>query len=95
MSFDIVCSPAFIGSPLKVKLSSRNYLRHTSSSKTLLSKINLTSGIRFFQGRDPFILVFEDSLPLDVGSTWADFGKEAVVYLERRNDHNLIGIIPG
>lgn len=46
------------------------------------------------EGRDPFILVFEDSLPLDVGSTWADFGKEAVVYLERRNDHNLIGIIP-
>lgn len=46
------------------------------------------------EGRDPFILVFEDSLPLDVGSTWADFGKEAVVYLERRNDRNLIGIIP-
>ena len=66
-----------------------------SSSKTWLSKINLTSGMRFFQGGLSFLLVFGQSLPPEVESSWADFGMKKVADLKRVNDFNLIGRIPG
>ena len=65
-----------------------------SSSKTWLSKINLTVGMPFFQGGLPFVLVFKQGLPSEVNSAHAEFGK-AVAALERINDFNLLGIIPG
>ena len=48
----------------------------------------------FFQGGLPFVLVFKQGLPSEVNSARAEFGK-AVAALERINDFNLLGIIPG
>ena len=64
-----------------------------SSSKTWLSKINLTDSMRFFQGGLPFVLVFGQSL--EVESAWVEFGGKAATDLQRVNDFNLIGRIPG
>ena len=66
-----------------------------SSSKTWLSKINLTSGMRFFQGGLSFLLVFGQSLPPEVESAWANFGMKTVSDLKRVNAFNLKGRIPG
>ena len=49
----------------------------------------------FFQGGSPFVLVFGQALPPEVESAWAEFGKKAVADLERINDFNLKGRIPG
>ena len=62
---------------------------------TWLSKINLTGGMHFFQGGSPFVLVFGQALPPEVKSAWAEFGEKAVADLERINDFNLKGRIPG
>ena len=66
-----------------------------SPSKTWLSKINLTSGMRFFQGGSSFVLVFGQALPPEVESARADFGMKTVAGLKRINTFNLIGRIPG
>ena len=66
-----------------------------SSSKTWLSKINLTDSMCFFQGGSPFILVFGQGLPPEVNSARADFGKKTVANLKRTNAFNLSGKIPG
>lgn len=63
--------------------------------KTLLSKINLISGMRFFQGGSPFVLITLKRLPPEVKSYYAEFGKKTVTHLKRTNDFNLIGQIPG
>ena len=49
----------------------------------------------FFQGGLQFVLVFGQALPPEVKSAWAKFGEKADADLERINDFNLRGRIPG
>lgn len=86
---------AFIGLTLKAQVCPRNHVGRIPPFKTLLFKINLTSGMRFFQGGSLFVIVMLKRLPPEVKSAWAEFGKKAVTHLERANDFNLIGQIPG
>ena len=51
--------------------------------------------MHFFQGGSPFVLIFGQALPPEVESAWAKFGEKAVPDLERSNDFNLKGRIPG
>ena len=64
-----------------------------SSSKTWLSKINLTDSMRFFQGGIPFVLVFRQSLEIE--SARAEFGGKAVADMQSTTTSDLTGIIPG
>ena len=64
-----------------------------SSSKTWLSKINLTDSMRFFQGGCPFVLELRQSLEIE--SARAEFGGKAVADMLRITTLDLTGIIPG
>ena len=49
--------------------------------------------MRFFQGGSPFVLFLGQSL--EVESARVEFGGKAATDLQRVNDFNLIGRIPG
>ena len=49
--------------------------------------------MRFFQGGSPFVLFFGQSL--EVESARVEFGGKAATALQRVNDFELIGRIPG
>ena len=83
------------GVATEIKSMSQKASGAYSPSKTWLSKINLTSGMRFFQGGSSFVLVFWQALPPEVESARADFGMKTVADLKRVNAFNLIGRIPG